>query len=136
MAFNFRWCYKLLIMKIYIVTREHPVIKEGCIIQETNQKVFDNENDEIGVYSLKSMNNTFIDHIINVPILENIEDGWIKEIGNNKKWTENEIKAHEFLDHKLIPDVSPLINRNFAANMIAEYHEIELKKLGLKLSNP
>ena len=117
----------------YIVTDKHPTLKEGAVIKTTSQTIRDNGNTHY-IYNLYSDNNIFIDHFIDIPVLELLGSEWIKEIGN-KAWSKNKIKAHKFLEDKLKPSISVHINRNFAANMIAEYHEIELKKIGLKLSS-
>lgn len=66
-------------MKKYIVTEKHPVFKEGCIIKKSGTIETDKGHCTCTTYNL-ICNGVFIDHILDLPIAENIEDGWIEEI--------------------------------------------------------
>lgn len=70
-------------MKKYEVTEKHPALKKGCIISESSSKVYSRNQDEFNTFNIlfKKGNKTiFIDHLIDTPIKEQIEEGWIQEI--------------------------------------------------------
>lgn len=65
-------------MKKYRVTDKHPTFKEGCIIKQNSiLTTYDGPN--VQVFSLL-VDNVFIEHVLDVCIVENIENGWIEEI--------------------------------------------------------
>ncbi len=64
-------------MNQYIVTDKHPAIKEGCIIKESSI-IITEDNESIQVFSI-ILDGVFIEHVLDVCVVENIENGWIKE---------------------------------------------------------
>lgn len=83
-------------MKKYRVTEKHPAYKDGCIIMKSVETV---ERD-IGTQDLYNLicNGVFINHVLGMPIFENIENGWIEEI-QEPEFTEEDMEKAFWSGH-------------------------------------
>jgi hypothetical protein len=87
-------------MKKYRVTDKHPGLKEGCTIHENTNRLLVNDTDidTVSVWTLSHTSNKgviFINHLIEVPLIEWLESGWIEEI-QELEFTKDDI-AEAFL---------------------------------------